>query len=119
MVGAPGLEGEVEQGTQTDIIAILIICGLTHEDLLVVGGVVWAVERVLHVEISFVGIAVVHGSQHAEDASAFHFPAPIVAEVQLQVSNGFLVFHCPVVVQSVVQDVHGRVFGTFLVWIGI
>ena len=44
-----GTQGEVEHCAQAHIVAVLVICSLSKGHRLVVGGVVWSVERVLHI----------------------------------------------------------------------
>ena len=82
MVAVAWLEGEVQQGTEADIIAVLVVRCFPQIDVFVIVGIIRAIERVFHIEISLIGVAVIHSSQHTDGTSAFGFPLAVVCHIQ-------------------------------------
>ncbi len=101
-------EGEVEHRSESHIVIILVVNGVTKIVWLVVHRIVDAIEVVLHVGVSAVFVGVVEGGEHAERSSAEH-PTMVEAGGKFQVSPRFLVLYVPVVVQIVAEERGGVV----------
>ena len=103
VVAVLGEEGEVEHGSESDIIIILVVDRMTQVVGLVVSCIVDTKEVVLHLLVGAIFIGVVQCGKHAECSASQH-PSVVQAGCQLQVAQGLLALYHPVVVQVVAQE---------------
>ena len=85
-------EGEVEHRSESNIIIILVVNGVTKIVRFVVHRIVDAIEVVLHVGVGAVFVSIVEGGEHAECSSA-EYPAMVEAGGKFEVAEWFLRFH--------------------------
>ena len=103
VVAVLGEDGEVEHGSESDIIIILVVDRMTQIVGLVVSSIVDTKEVVLYLLVGAIFIGVVQCGKHAECSASQH-PSVVQAGCQLQVAQGLLALYHPVVVQVVAQE---------------